>query len=337
MEASISLWALKPLFIYLQQNRLLPSIAARQMGLEQLDWNNPDQRVSSSLARELWNYCLEELDQPSLGLKVALALEPGSFGALSYVAINSSTLRQAYLRLARYFSAISLGLRYKFEEKPETIVLRAEFPAAGESVNPLVSQFVLAVPLLYSRKHSSQSVQAQKVLLNYPKSSVDDNYQKVFGEAELCFSQPDCALAFSPGTVDLPMTAPEEGLVKLLEPLLQAQTQTLSDSSELLQQVDSFIAHNLCEELPQIHTAAQHLKLSVRSLQRQLKERKSSYQQRITVVRHRQARRYLAENQLSLAEISFLLGFSEPSSFFRAFKRWQSESPQQYRLRITRG
>ena len=75
-----------------------------------------------------------------------------------------------------------------------------------------------------------------------------------------------------------------------------------------------------------VDRVAKRLGLTARSLQRRLKDEGSSFNGVREQVRKDLSRRYLDDN-LSIAEISFLLGFSEPSAFFRAFKRWTGQTP----------
>jgi len=82
----------------------------------------------------------------------------------------------------------------------------------------------------------------------------------------------------------------------------------------------------------QVDLVAKRLGLTGRSLQRRLKDEGTSFQTVREEVRRELARRYL-DDGLAIAEISFLLGFSEPSAFFRAFKRWTGETPVAHRQR----
>jgi len=71
--------------------------------------------------------------------------------------------------------------------------------------------------------------------------------------------------------------------------------------------------------------------MSERTLQRRLREEGTTYQATLERTRHYLARDLLRNTQMSLAEVAVQLGFSEPSTFFRAFKRWEGATPGQYR------
>jgi AraC-like DNA-binding protein len=99
------------------------------------------------------------------------------------------------------------------------------------------------------------------------------------------------------------------------------------------------LEHDLRRELlrqlaggsPTAPAVARGLGLSVRTLQRKLKEHGVSFQDVLDELRGEVALRYLRDPSLSIAEVGHLLGYSEPSSFTRAFKRWSGETPKEFR------
>ena len=78
---------------------------------------------------------------------------------------------------------------------------------------------------------------------------------------------------------------------------------------------------------------AQALHLSQRTLQRRLQEEGTSYQQLLDDTRRDMAEQYLQQPGLTLLEVAYLLGFADPSNFFRAFRRWFGCTPNEYRAR----
>jgi AraC-like DNA-binding protein len=82
-----------------------------------------------------------------------------------------------------------------------------------------------------------------------------------------------------------------------------------------------------------IQTIARTLATSARSLQRRLAAAGVSYQQLLDVARKDASERYLRDSSLSVATVAYLLGYSEPAAFTRAFRRWHNETPQAFRER----
>lgn len=79
-----------------------------------------------------------------------------------------------------------------------------------------------------------------------------------------------------------------------------------------------------------IEAIAKRLSLSTRSLQRRLSEEQTSYNGLLAAVREEFAKRYLARGTLSASEVAYLIGFTEPPAFFKAFKRWTGLTPREF-------
>jgi AraC-like DNA-binding protein len=88
---------------------------------------------------------------------------------------------------------------------------------------------------------------------------------------------------------------------------------------------------------PQIESVARELRTSARSLQRRLAAAGTSYQELLDSARREAATRYLEDRQLSIGGVAYLLGYSEPAAFHRAFKRWTGTTPQEFRRRTPSG
>ena len=86
-----------------------------------------------------------------------------------------------------------------------------------------------------------------------------------------------------------------------------------------------------CYRLETLKQVAERLEVHPRTLQRRLNEVDSSFQDILETVRKDMAKRYLADHSMSLAEVAFLLGYHDQSSFNRAFKEWTGESPSGFR------
>jgi len=73
------------------------------------------------------------------------------------------------------------------------------------------------------------------------------------------------------------------------------------------------------------------LATSARSLQRKLAAAGTSFQELLDTTRRDAAARYLEDRTLSVGEVAYLLGYSEPAAFHRAFKRWNGITPLEFR------
>jgi AraC-like DNA-binding protein len=132
--------------------------------------------------------------------------------------------------------------------------------------------------------------------------------------------------------LDAKLVSADPSLLAILARAADDLRATSRDEPPLSAQVKRVLGEALRTDDAQIGLVAKKLGLTARSLQRRLKDEGTSFQGAREDVRRALATRYLDED-LSIAEISFLLGFSEPSAFFRAFKRWTGLTPVESRAR----
>jgi AraC-like DNA-binding protein len=113
---------------------------------------------------------------------------------------------------------------------------------------------------------------------------------------------------------------------------LEKELSEIADDGELSRRVRIQISRALSQGVPTITEVAARLGMSGRTLQRRLADKDLAFQQLVDEARRELAERLLRGSAYSLAEVAFLTGFSEQSSFTRAFKRWAGQTPRNYRL-----
>jgi AraC-like DNA-binding protein len=110
----------------------------------------------------------------------------------------------------------------------------------------------------------------------------------------------------------------------------------MPESSQLSGEVRRVLIAQLANGTILMNAVARELAISGRSLQRRLAADGLSFQQLLDSTRRDAAVEYLSNPRLSLGEIAYLLGYSEPAAFHRAFKRWHRITPQAFRRNYSR-
>ena len=103
------------------------------------------------------------------------------------------------------------------------------------------------------------------------------------------------------------------------------------DEDDLVNQVSILVARELSNGVPTIDWVSEKLIMTKRTLQRRLTDRGIGFSEIVDDVRHNMALQYVEKSEISLTEISFLLGYSHLSAFCRSFKRWTGTTPQKVR------
>ncbi|MEL7131068.1 MAG: helix-turn-helix domain-containing protein [Pseudomonadota bacterium] len=120
-----------------------------------------------------------------------------------------------------------------------------------------------------------------------------------------------------------------------LEPNFKRQIQLQTAETAMSMRLRTTLAEMLPAGEATIDAAARRMRLSTRSLQRRLREEDTTFQKQLDATRADLARDYLTSTELNVAEISFLLAYRDPNSFYRAFSAWTGQTPQSVREAAT--
>lgn len=117
-------------------------------------------------------------------------------------------------------------------------------------------------------------------------------------------------------------------------PVVRAHAERLKENQSkqnVTKQVKRYLVTQLSTKEVSIEQAAKACHVSVRTLQRKLKDEGLGYQALLDETRHELALHYLLTTQLTMDQIADAVGFQETTSFFHAFKLWQGVTPNEYR------
>ncbi|MDX5438302.1 MAG: AraC family transcriptional regulator, partial [Pontibacter sp.] len=173
-----------------------------------------------------------------------------------------------------------------------------------------------------------------QVLLAYPEPPSIKEHERIFAGAELVFGAKFSGLVFDVAYLQLPVVTANPELNQFFEKYAEEYLQKLHQPKTVQERVQREIAQLLKGEEPGINIVARSLAMSVRSLQSKLKEEGTTYQALLDEVRKQIAVKHLQDNQNTITDIAYLLGYSEPSVFSRSFKKWTGLPPAAYRQRM---
>lgn len=177
---------------------------------------------------------------------------------------------------------------------------------------------------------SGQPVQLERVQIEYPAPPHAALLEHAFA-CPVEFSAPANRILCTPATLAMrnPLHCPHSW--HELQNLCHQQLARLQACSSLSEQVIRLLGPQLRQGEPELASIASQLQLPVWTLQRRLASEGSSFRQLLQETRHALATSYLRDTRLSIAEIAWQLGFASTEAFQRAFKRWQGETPGQFR------
>ena len=291
---------------------------------------DPDARIRHSYMMELWRVVREGRENEPHGLRAAQTLHASELGVVGYAMIYSESLLRALHRLVRYSRLLSEAVQYQVQERDDRIVLVAEAHSNLLAMwHPVVTS--LAVTLTVLREITGEPVAPLEVRLQPPSPAETDEYREFFG-CPVRFDKARAAIVFSRSQMQLPIKAADPVLSGYLDQLAGHVLGSLQAPPEsFVDQVRRALWYELSAGKPEVWRIAKRLKTSPRTLQRRLTQSGTSFSALLEQLRRDLSGRLLLDRKLAVSEVAFLLGYSEPSAFQRAFRRWQGQSPSQFR------
>lgn len=299
-------------------------------GLQESQLGDPDARIDFPRQERLWEAIQSGLPQQEPGLALGRALSPASFSALGYLLQSSTTLGEALESALRYQRLVGEGGQVVIEAQPDAIWV-AYRPLNPEQ--PATRPRALALLGFWARQLKALLPGLQLAGCRFMHSQPEqmDEYETAFA-CPLHFDAPDYALGLPKTMVGAALPQANAPLRDLLRQHAEGLLARLPSAS-VSGRVVALLGEQLTRGEPGRAALACELGLSERTLQRRLAEEGSSYQQLLADTRRQLAERYLSEGSLPATDIAALLGYSEPSVFFRAFRHWTGLTPGEYRQR----
>ncbi len=290
---------------------------------------DPDARIPFAKADALWRAAAARSSDPLLALHAAEALPFGAYKVIDYLGAHSATLGDALSRLASYFDLIDARgvLELTHTSAGTLLTMRS---ASGAPLPPPAQDFTLAAIVTRMRAIAG-AFPLESVELAYEAPRDPSEHQRLFA-APLLFDAPNPRLRFSASVCATPIRAADPALLSILEAHATRLREELPKHHGLRERVHATLLEELrAQRAPTIASAAKRLALAERTLQRRLSEEGATFATVLDDARHALTRAYLRDAELGLAEIAWLVGFADQSTFTRAFKRWTGEAPGSWR------
>ena len=304
-----------------------PADVLRRAGLADDLLLQPSLRLAPRDYYRLWDSIEAALGDAPLGLRLCEAVRSESFSPPLFAALCSPNLLVAARRIAHYKPLIG-PIRLIVTEPGDRVTL--EFAWLADPVAP--PQSLVMMELLFcvtlARMGTREPLRPLAVTTTAPPSAIAP-YEAFLGARVERGAKHQVAFAASDAT--RPFLTSNEALWAAFEPGLRQRLADLEAAATTARRVRAALLEGLPSGLLASEDIARKLALSKRTLQRRLEAEGTGYQQVLNETRADLARHYLEKTTLPLAEISFLLGFDETNSFFRAFRSWTGSTPDNVR------
>jgi AraC-like DNA-binding protein len=290
--------------------------------------NDPRARFSLATIDKIYSDLFEAVNDPCMGLKLGSLWHPSHMASLGYAWLASSTLYTALNRLSRYVRIINDAITVTLEEIDDNVVITITSDDR-EVPTDYQQDSSSAILLTMCRANYGNRLNPVSVRFKHAGSPCSGEYYSFF-RCPVEFGAEHNQMIFSLDVVNKQLTSSNPQLAQINDQVMQNYLAEL-DKEDIVQQVKVAIINQLPSGNVTDETISEAVLTSKRSLQRRLNEKGTTFKTILTEVRKDLALKYIHDRKLTLTEISFMLGFSEMSSFSRAFKRWTGESPKEFR------
>lgn len=296
-----------------------------QEGIEYDMMLRPGTRIPFHAIDNLWTTATDLIEDPCFGLRTTEFWHPSAGNTLGYACIASSTLREALIRLSRFARMISGNAEVHLDETAKGLMLTL----SDKLKHPARMDFVMANIMTGARLNYGEELSPVEVRFIHPRPSCAEKHTSFF-KAPVHFSAESDSITFAPEVVDMRLPSGNPQLA-LINDHITVKYLAKLDEEDIVHRVKAAIIDHLPSGKVTHEKISDSLAISVRSLQRKLQQNGTTFRKVLDSTREDLAKQYVEGLNVDLTETAFLLGFSEHSSFSRAFKRWTGQSPKEIR------
>jgi AraC-like DNA-binding protein len=301
-----------------------------RFGLDAARVGDPEHRLPLPRFYTLLEHAAVATGEDLIGMHYSLALDPAAFDVLGFLALTSPNLGTAFERMFRYQALLVEGETGNIARADGRVTITMHNWGPARLAHRLWNEAAMVDMVVNGRRLVGTDFEVIEIRFRHsPPASVARLREAL--DAPLRFDAEDNALVVPEAVLALSMPSADPAMFEFFDREAARQVALRPAAAPtMLDDVRRVIEAALPEGVPELAVLAERLGYSSRTLQRRLAEHGTSLRKLTDDVRHELALRHLAA-ELSLAEVSFLLGFSEPSAFHRAFRRWTDRTPAQWR------
>lgn len=278
----------------------------------------------------LWRAAAQLTGDSGFGLKAGALVGPASFNVVSYLLQSAPTLRESISVVQKYQRLISDGGRLQMITGAQASWLVYHPRQGSLPFSPHQIEAVLAAMGAFAQWVSGSAVRPQKVQFSHSPIGPPGDYHAAL-KCPVEFDQAFSGVLLDNALLDAPLPQADAQLAQVHQQYAAARLAALSPPETLVQDLRRWIGTQLHGQLPSRSKAAQALGLSPRTLARRMQAQQLDFSTLVDQARRDAALHAVAETRQALADIGQSLGFAEPSTFWRAFKRWTGKTPAQWR------
>jgi AraC-like DNA-binding protein len=326
---TVSATVLAQLFLYLDSLRVDIDTFLRSLDIEPDTVRPPDTYIPVETYLRIQDGAAEYVNDPYLGLHMGEFAQPGSWSILGYLMMNCKTLSEAFEKSGRYQRIIGNMITGRMELGLGKVRVVYFTPPHAPQMSRHCYDSTFSSSVRLARTLSGLPLNPLEVTFIYSEPEARAEYERIFN-CPVHFGHKDNSMTLDMRMGSLPVRMANPALLEHFEQYAQDFLAQLERDDATTQAVTKIILARLDDPSLSIEKVAREMFVSVRTLQKRLEAEGVVFSDLLRDIRQRLAQKYLRENY-SVEQITYLLGFSEPSVFRKSFKKWLGVTPREYR------
>lgn len=287
----------------------------------------PDARMSTAQLFALWR-ALEKLGGPDFGLDLTIATHSPALPPSFLGGIHAKNVGESLQRLAR-FKTLCAPEQFEIATAGDECTVTTSWPHAAEDEPWALTDASYSFIVNMVRAGTGKDLSPKRIELKRNRSQrLEDWYG-----CPIAWNSPRSRLILRQSDLDIPFLTYNRELLEMLDEALSAQLSKQQNRNSISDQVRWHIRRCLTAGRPELRSIARTMAISERSLQRHLRDEGHNFQTLLSETRRQLAYEYLSEPTLEISEIAYLLGYEDQGSFYRAFQKWDTLTPAEWRGR----
>ncbi|BFM16459.1 AraC family transcriptional regulator [Maricurvus nonylphenolicus] len=286
-------------------------------------------RVSFDDRNMLWRTIEDVSGDPDIGLHLGEVIRYHTGDITQYLFLSSATFGEAITRCSKYTKLMSDTWVISHQLDGESCSIGFVFQHASADSLRHANEATMVVLTRFFDYVTSGAFEVERIEFTHSEPASTAEHQRIFN-CPISFGADVNSIWFPNALLDCESLHAQPAMLRMHEQVISEQLSNL-ERRALLDQVQDVIAGLLDHEEVSAQKVAECLNITPNNLRYQLSDMGTSFNQLFADYRVRLAKKLLAETDESIDRIVYLTGFSEPSPFYRAFKRWTGMTPIVYR------
>jgi AraC-like DNA-binding protein len=323
-----SINAILPLLEYLENEGFDLKTILDRVGIPKTALEDTKTRFPTGIFEALWQVASEATGDPAIALRVSTMVKANTLGIIGYLVLASESGRNAFELVKGLTPLLWENVECDLESGGEVAFIRCS-TGWNRQASRYTMEYAIGITVTMSRVFGAGRSDPLEARFSYSPPPYADEYERIL-RLPVRFDAGEDGVLFPISMMDSLNPSADAALTQLLERYAADQLARIPTSARFSQRVRACILSMLPLGGLTADTVAAQFSMSDRTLRRHLQEEATSYQEILDDVRAELARRYLTKEKRRIDEVALLLGFSDPSAFTKAFRRWTGQTPADF-------